>query len=444
MSDAIVITGIGTVSNLGMDTETFWENCLKSQSIVDFIPEKWQSYSHYNSGIWSPLSNLNHITEKFNKREVTQRDPVSLLAMEATRQAIDNAGIQTTSCNNKSNQYYLKNIPSDRVGVIIGTGIGGAKTFLENHAHHMLSQYKDHHPSEHEEEFLQCPKRANPFVVSMLMPNSVSASVGIKYSLTGINHTVAQACASGTTAIGTAVNLIKSGKIDYALCGGAEYLYDEYGGIYRGFDVARTLARPKEDISESNRPFDQESTGFLYSQGGATILLIEKATTALERNTGIYAEISGFGESFDAYSMMSIHAEKTHIPDAIRKALNMAKITSGSIDYISTHGTGTKINDTTEAKIITDIYGNNPIVNSTKSLLGHTIGAAGAFEAAVCALSIRDQKVHATRNLKKPISDINFAEKSSPWEINHAISHSFAFGGHNSVLAFKRFQDIGT
>lgn len=437
MQKSVVITGIGVITSLGQDVSNFWHNCLTSKVVIEPIPKQWQFYAKYHSGIWSPLGDIDFKTKGFSDAELLQRDPVSLLAMDAAQQALADAGFVCTLVNAKKNQYRIEGVHPDRVGVFIGTGIGGAKTFLENHAHQMLSSYKNIYTPENGATLLPCPPRTNPFVVSMLMPNSVSASIGIKYSLTGVNRTVTQACASGSSAIGSAFRMIKNGNADYALCGGAEYLYDDYGGIYRGFDIARTLAKPHQDITKSNRPFDEESNGFLYSQGGAAVLLLETRESARQRGAKIYAEITGFGETFDAYSMMGIDQENTQIPQAIWQALNEAKISPAEISYINTHGTGTKMNDTVEANIIRNTYSDNAIINASKSLLGHTIGASGAIEAAICALSIRDQVVHACHNLENPILNLNFAKSTSLWPINHAISHSFAFGGHNAALIFK-------
>jgi 3-oxoacyl-(acyl-carrier-protein) synthase len=209
MHKSVVITGIGVVTNLGQNVVDFWENCLAGRSIIEPIPQSWQFYSKYHSGIWSPLGEVNFKAKGFSDVELLQRDPVSLLAMDAAQQALADAGFTCILTNPKKNQYQIEGIPSDRCGVFVGTGIGGAKTFLENHAHQILASYKNIYAPENGESLLPCPPRTNPFVVSMLMPNSVSASIGIKYSLTGINRTVSQACASGSSAIGSAFRMIK-------------------------------------------------------------------------------------------------------------------------------------------------------------------------------------------------------------------------------------------
>ncbi len=449
MPDRVVITGLGVISSIGLDVQSFWRACLDGCSEIALIPEQWRKYSDYNSGIWSPLPELDYKALGFIRTEIMQRDPVSLIAMAATEQALDQAGLFREEANPRCNQYYIPGIDSNRFGVFVGTGIGGANSFLDNQAFQMLSLTKSkltgllgETTGEAREllDLLYHPRRLNPFVVSMLMPNAVSATIGIKYSLHGPNRTIAQACSSGTSAIGSAFRCIRSGDLDYALCGGAEYLYDPYGGIYRGFDIANTLARPGNDPETANRPFCNKRSGFLYSEGGAGMLLIERECIAKSRNAEILAEVAGFGESFDASSMMSNAGDGRQIERMIENALGDAGIQSSDIDYINTHGTGTQINDDIESRVLEGVFHDRPIVNSTKSILGHTIGASGAIEAITSVLSLQHQTTHICKNLDEPIAKLNFVKEVAPHNITHALSESFAFGGHNSALILKRYE----
>ncbi|PWQ92269.1 beta-ketoacyl-[acyl-carrier-protein] synthase family protein [Leucothrix pacifica] len=443
MLDKIVVTGMGIINSAGNDISSFWNACLQSQSNVSKVPERWNDYAKYNSGIWSPLPTIDYKGYGFGRIEIMQRDPVSLLAMIATQQALQQAGVETVIANEKKNQFSLDLAAHTRTGIFIGSGIGGAHSFLENQAFQMLSNTKkalmeDNVQPEVTKKLIH-PPRVNPFSVSMLMPNSVSAAVGIKYSIRGINQTICQACSSGTTAIGQAYQAIKNGTLDFAICGGAEYLYDDYGGIYRGFDIARTLAQPSSDINIANRPFDRDRTGFLLSQGGSGILILEKESAAIKRGAEILAQITGYAETFDAYSMMSLEPSGGQIKSMIHHAMTDAQLVPTNIDYINTHGTGTKLNDQIESMIIEELFGQKPIINASKSITGHAIGASGAMEAVISVLSLQNQTTHPCNNLVNPIRDLNFVTEVKDQQITNVLSQSFAFGGHNSALILSAY-----
>ena len=445
MVNKVVITGLGVISPIGKDIETFWAACLNNESNVQPIPKHWNDYSGYRSGIWSPLPEIDFKSKGFSRVETMQRDPVSLLAMVAANEALDQAGIDLLPVNEKNRQFGLQGIDAEKAGVFIGTGIGGARTFLENNACHMLKlvtkELSDNNVNSDLLARLIHPSKVNPFVVSMLMQNAVSAAVGIKYSLHGTNRTISQSCSSGTSAIGYAFNAIQSGEIDFAICGGSEYLYDDYGSLYMGFDVARTLASPGEDMEKANRPFDKDRSGFLISQGGSGILILESESHARKRDAKILAQVSGFAETFDAYSMMSIKSDGLQIKRMIKEAVRKANLQLTDIDYINAHGTSTTINDEVESKVIDELFSSSrPLVNSSKSLLGHSIGASGAFEAIISILSIQHQTTHQCKNLENPIRDLNFVTEQKGQEISHVLSESFAFGGHNSALILSAFD----
>ena len=449
----VAVTGIGVISPIGTSTEQFWANCLQGQSAVSPIPDHWRQYADYKSSIWSPLPEIDYAAYGLTRVEWVRHDPVSLIAMCAAREAIENAGLSIAL--KRANTYHIEGIDASRVGVFMGTGTGGVKSLQENHAYHLLARPKsalghlmEELPLTQEQasalqDILNCwahIARFHPFVVSMLMPNAVSAAVGIKFSAAGPNTTYSMACASSTVSIGHALRAIRSGQVDVALTGGSEYLDHSSGGIFRGFDIANTLVQDCEHPETANRPFDKRRSGFLFSQGGAAVLVLEEYEGARKRGAPIIAEVSGYAETFDAYSMMNIAPDGVEIERMIRLALEDAQLTPNEIDYVNAHGTGTQLNDMTEAMVIERVFGRDVLVNSTKSLLGHSIGASGAMEAVVTALSLKHQTTHVCKNLEEPISELNFVRSPGPREISAALSQSFAFGGHNAALVLRRIE----
>jgi 3-oxoacyl-[acyl-carrier-protein] synthase II len=274
----------------------------------------------------------------------------------------------------------------------------------------------------------------------MTMPNACSANVGIKFNLRGSNNAYCAACASGTVAIGHGFKAVRSGELDVALVGGVESLSDEYGGVFAGFDAVRALAGDNDHPDKANRPFDKDRTGFLFSEGGGAVFVIEDLEHARKRRARIYAEIAGFGETCDGFNIMMMESGGTQIARMLRLALDDAGMSAGEIDYINAHGTGTRLNDETETGVIEQVFGNKVLVNSTKSLIGHTLGASGAIEALVTALSIHHKTTHVCRNLDHPMKDLNFVTKVDSYPIRAGLSQSFGFGGHNAVLILREFE----
>ncbi|MBN1686769.1 MAG: beta-ketoacyl-[acyl-carrier-protein] synthase family protein, partial [Spirochaetales bacterium] len=404
MSDRrVVVTGAGTINALGTSVDEFWSNCLAGKTVVRPIPEHWKLYSDFNSIYWSPLPDIDYKAFGITGNEIRQSDPVSLLAAIAAGEAVKKSGIESEITDGKLNIQKLKGIDPYRGGVFIGTGQGGLNSALENDSFQILARPKkqfssllrdidgqSHQSIEEVLNNLRHPMRANYFTVGMTMPNSSAANLGIKFSLKGANDTITAACSSGTIAVGKAYRAIREGSVDFALTGGAEYLYDEYGGIFRAFDLPKALATSTGAPDTVNRPFDEDRSGFLFAQGGAGILVLEEIDHARRRNAPILAEITGYDESFDAYNIMIPDPDGREIRTLIRKILEGAGVRPDQIDYINAHGTGTLRNDPIEALAIADVFGKKPVINSTKSLLGHTIGASGAIEAIVAVMSIQN------------------------------------------------------
>ncbi len=441
MSRNVVITGIGIIAPPGADVETFHRACLHTEGPVTTIPAHWCEYHTYRSNVYAPLPDFNPKQYGLTRIDAMQLSTCGILSYCATRQALDNAQLDLLAGDEKKGTFSIENIDSTRAGVFAGTGIGGVTALIDNEGNHILSPLEKHFQqldAEPPESLKRKPSKFNPFVVSMTMPNACSALLGVRLGLHGRNATFTSACAAGTVALGNAYRAIRDGELDLVIAGGVDYLADRYGGIFRGFDAAKTLAVPDGDIAKASRPFDTSRSGFLFAEGGAAFFVLEHENHAAARGVKPIAEIRGYGETFDAHSMMMLDPEATHIRGMIDQTLQDAEITPNDVSYINTHGTGTIGNDEVEARVIEKTFTHGPTVNATKSITGHAVGAGGAIEAAVSCLSIRDRTVHGCRNLENPIRELNFARKTQPCDITFALTQSFAFGGHNAGLILGR------
>jgi 3-oxoacyl-[acyl-carrier-protein] synthase II len=457
VSRRAVVTGIGAFTPVGATAGDLWESLLAARTSVEHIPSHWLDYAPLTSRLWAPLPERDYGYYSINRIDRMQHSESELLAIIAAQQALQSARVGFDLKDAKKNTWTLGGIDPTRAGVFMGTGVGGLVTLIDNEANHVLTPLKEQlreaicsdpghtgqgsaEARKRMEALMRMPQRFSPFVVPMIMPNAPAATIGIRYSLTGPNRTSNSACAAGTVAIGHAFRSIQSGEADFALAGGVEFLNDTFGGIYRGFDVAKTLIREWDDPQTANRPFDRDRSGFLLAEGGSAMLVIEELQHALSRGAPILAEIIGYGETFDAHSVMIMDPEAVAITRMIRGVLTESGCTPRDIDYINAHATGTQVNDEVEAAVIGDIFGAGPLVNATKSMTGHAIGAAGAIEAAVTVLSIRDQVVHTCKNLDNPVADLSFAGESVRTPLRKALTQSFAFGGHNAALVLAQFE----
>jgi len=438
----VVVTGIGMMSPLGTTAGDCWSSLLAGRAAVARIPAAWRRYAETASTIWAPLPPIDWAALGIGRIEQLQIDPSGMLAITAATEAIRDAGIATPPVDPRKNTYRLEFPAADRCGVFMGTGVGGINSFFGNVANHLLSPLA--HPGDHPDHDASAlppmPPRFSPYAVPSMMPNAVSALLGIRWSLGGPNLTFAQACAAGTVAVGHAFRAIADGAVDLALCGGAEYVGDPYGGMFRGFDVARTLAAAGDDPRRANRPFDRDRSGFLFAEGGAAVLVCEEAEAARRRGARCYAEIAGYAENFDGYSIMAMDPAGDRIAAMIAAAVQDAGGGPEAVDYVNAHGTGTAVNDEIESAVIERLFGRRPVVAATKSLTGHCIAASGGIEAAVTALSLFHQTTHACHNLDHPIRDLNFARQAGECPIRTAVTQSFAFGGHNAAVVMRRID----
>jgi 3-oxoacyl-[acyl-carrier-protein] synthase II len=431
----VVVTGVGMISPVGLNAGECWSALLAGRAAGTPVPADWGRYSETASRAWAALPPIDWATLGIGRIEQMQLDTSGMLSIVAAAEALRDAGIGATVADAKKNTFRLDAPDPDRCGVFMGTGVGGITSFVGNLTNHVFGPVREAVMAA--TELPPMPPRFSPYAVPSMMPNAVSALLGIRWSLRGPNLTFAQACAAGTVAVGHAFRAIASGTADLAIAGGAEYLGDPYGGIFRGFDTARTLATGA-DLQAVNRPFDRDRSGFLFAEGGAGVLVCEEAEAARSRGARVYAEIAGYAENFDGYSVMMMDPSGERIADMVAAAVRDAGCAPGDVDYVNTHGTGTVVNDEIESAVIERLFGTKPIVNATKSLTGHCIGGSGGLEAAVTALSLAHQATHACHNLEHPIRDLRFVREAGPCRIDTAITQSFAFGGHNAAVVMKR------
>lgn len=438
----IVVTGLGAVTTFGTGVETLWQAALGGQTNVKPVPAEWLEYTDFNSTIYSPLPALDFKTLGFKSSELMQRDPVALHAILATEEALQQAGF-TFDAGSKGTRKTIENISNtERFGVFYGSGIGGVTSILNNYTHHILKNFKDKLGAPELGRLQRDAttlRRVNPFVVSNTMANSVPAAIGIQFGLHGPNQVCSLACASGSGAIGLAYQTLQLGQADIVVTGGSEYFSDDAGGLMMSFDIAGTLVQNCDNPATANRPFDKDRSGFLFSEGAAASLIIETEEHAKARGAEILCELSAYSETFDAYSMMSNDSGGTQIKRMLNHLKVVAAENQREITYINTHGTGTEINDRVESEIIKQEFTNRPYLNSTKSILGHTLGASGAVEALITVKTLQEQTLHPSVNLDNPLEDLNFVGKKTAADIDAAISHSFGFGGHNTGLLFSRY-----
>lgn len=428
------------VSPLGIGAEHNWQRILNGETNIQAIPEHWHDYIDFISKYYSPIPDINFKDHSFTRNEILQKDKVSLFSNLASQEAFHDAGIELELIDKKTNQYSLVNINNEKAGVSYGTGGGGADSYISNTAYQKLSRIKKQLaalvPESNPVDIkLRTPRNYNPFTLTRVLCHSVGASNSLKFNIKGVVRTTAQACSSGTTAIGVGYEMIKNGLSDIVLTGGAENCDDDYGCGFYSFDVAKTLVvSDNQDPAVMNRPFDKKRNGFLFSPGGAGSLILESEAHMENRAATPIAEVLGFAETFDAHSIMAPEPEGKQIERMMTLAIRNAELSEHEIDYINAHGTSTIANDQIEADAIIRVFGNDVAVNSTKSIIGHTTGASGAIEAIVSALSIRDQELHPSLNLENPIADLDFVTERRNQKIDHVLSHSFAFGGHNSGI----------
>tara|TARA_B100000579_G_C22836458_1_gene859082 strand:- start:46 stop:1302 length:1257 start_codon:yes stop_codon:yes gene_type:complete len=415
----VVVTGLGVLSSIGEGYSETWNNLISCKSGI----KKISSFDTSNlpckiAGFISKdekSTNYINLEKYIEKKDINRNDRFIQYGLVASILAIKDAGIE--------------NLPEEkklRTGVTVGSGIGGLETIYNNS---IILKEKG-------------SRRISPFFVPSSLINLLSGQVSIKYGFKGPNHSVVTACATGAHSIGDASEIIKRGSADIMIAGGAEAAVCELG--VAGFCAARSLSTKYNDTPEiASRPWDRDRDGFVMGEG-AGVIVLEELEHAKKRNAKIYAEIIGYGMSGDAYHITSPSEDGDGGYRAMIEALKMAKIQSDEIDYINAHGTSTLVGDDIELKAIMKIIKNNDNIkiSSTKSSIGHLLGAAGSIEAVFSILSIVNNKVPATLNLDNPSNEHKVdlvAKEPIDHIVDVALSNSFGFGGTNTALLFKSY-----
>lgn len=411
----VVITGLGIVSSLGLGVESYWRRLKAGETSINTI-------SHFDPSLYA--SHLAGEVRDFqpgdwmDAKDVRRMARFSHFAVAAARMALEDSGLRIDEANR------------DRVGVYLGTGIGSLGGIAD----------------EHQVLMERGPSRVSPFFIPAVLPNMGAAQVSRIFGARGYNSTTVTACAASTQAIGEGLEVIRRGAADAMLVGGADASICALG--LAGFCAIRALSTRNDDPKHASRPFDADRDGFVPGEGAA-ILVIETLEGALARGARIYAELAGFGASDDAYHMVAPEPDGDGAARAMQAALDDAGVRPEGVDYVNAHGTSTPPNDATETKAIKRVMGDHAYrvpISSTKSMMGHLLGASGAVEAVATVMSIWDGFIHPTINLEKPDPecDLDYVPNvGRRAEVRTAISNSFGFGGQNACLVFKKYDPNG-
>jgi len=411
----VVITGIGALTPLGNNLAETWKAMINGVSgaapIKNFNAEKFKTQFACEVKDFNPL-------DYFDRKEARKYDPCAQFGIIAADQAVKDSGLD------------LEKEDLERIGVIWGSGIGGLKTFSDEVSYFAKTEIP----------------RFNPFFIPKMIADITAGHISIKHGFMGPNYTTVSACASASNAMADAFNYIRLGKAEAFVTGGSEAAIYEAG--VGGFNGMHAISTRNEAPTEASRPFDKNRDGFVMGEGGVS-LIFEELEHALARNAKIYAEVIGAGMSGDAHHMTAPHPEGLGAAKSMKDAILDAGISVNEIDHINTHGTSTPVGDVAEPKAIVKVFGEHAkeiYVNSTKSMTGHLLGAAGAIEALATVMAIHDGVVPPTINFeeKDPNIDydaVNFVfNKAVKAEINVALSNTFGFGGHNASMLFRKFS----
>ncbi|MFJ8219240.1 beta-ketoacyl-ACP synthase II [Bacillus cereus] len=410
--ERVVITGMGVVSPIGNNIKTFWNNLIKGESgIVNIDTFDVTNHKTKIAGIVQDFD----ADEVLGKKEARRLDRFSQFALAAAEQAWSDSKLD------------LDCIDVERLGVYVGSGIGGIETLIEN-----VDALRQ-----------KGPRRVSPTLVPAIMSNAAAAQISIKWNAMGPSMSPVSACAIGNTSIGEAFRLIHSGEADVIFAGGTESAITDLS--IASFGNATALSTRNDNPTKASRPFDGNRDGFVMSEG-AGILILESLSHALRREAKIYAEVIGYGASSDAYHIVATHPEGKGAYLAMRSALKNANISPEEVDVISAHATSTKVGDISETMAIKQLFGKQAYqipVTANKSMLGHMLGAAGGVEAIALAMSLKEGTVPPTINLENldPLCDLDYVPSvARQVNINIGLSNSFGFGGHNAAIVLKRYE----
>ncbi len=415
----VVVTGLGAVTPLGNTPEETWENMVKGVSgaapITLFDATNFKTQFACEVKNWNP-------NEWIDRKDARKMDRYAQLAMASAVQGVKDSGLD------------LDQVDKNRVGVIYGVGIGGIKTFEEEASYYALNKEKG--------------PRFSPFFIPKMIADIAAGQISIHFGFHGPNFTTTSACASSTNALADAFNLLRLGKADVIVAGGAEAAICECG--VGGFNAMKALSTRNDDPTHASRPFSASRDGFVMGEG-AGCLILEELEHAKARGARIYAEMVGEGESADAYHLTASHPEGLGAKLVMEAALADAQLQPEDVDYINVHGTSTHVGDISEAKAIKEVFGEHAYklnISSTKSMTGHLLGAAGAVEALACVKAVSEDIVPPTINHDEEDKDpeIDYAlnytfNQAQKRTVRAALSNTFGFGGHNACVIFKKYAE---
>lgn len=412
MDRRVVITGMGALTPVGNNLETFWNGIKDGKCGIDFI--KTFDVSNFKAKVAGELKDFN-IEDYMDKKEAKRMDKYCQYAMVAAEEAVKNSNLDIESLN------------KERFGVIIGSGIGGLETITV----------------EYKKLMEKGPNRVSPFMIPMIIGNIAAGNVAIKYGAKGVCSTVVTACATGTNAIGEAFEMIKSGRADVIIAGGCEAPIVDIA--MAGFSSLTALTK-SEDPLRASIPFDKERNGFVMGEG-AGIVILESLDHARSREAKIYGEMLGYGATCDAFHITQPSPDGEGAARAMKMAIEEAQIEASDISYINAHGTSTPYNDKFETLAIKSVFGEDAYkipISSTKSMIGHLLGAAGAVEAIVCIKSLEEGFIPPTIGLKIQDEDCDLdyvPNVGRTKQLKYALSNSLGFGGHNASILLKKWEE---
>lgn len=409
----VVITGIGVVTSLGHTIDDYWNNLISGVSGIDKVTRF--DPTDYPSKVASEVKDFDP-TQVLDPKEVRRNDRYTQFAIAASRFAFEDAKLQSDQ------------LDKDRFGVVIGSGIGGMET-IENQSFTL---------------FEKGPRKISPFMIPSLIANIAGGVVAIDMGARGPNFSVVSACATGSHALGESLRILQNGEADIMLAGGSEAAVTRLG--FAGFCSMKAMSTKKnEDPKRASRPFDSDRDGFVMGEG-AGVLVLETLEHAQSRGAKIYAELSGYATTCDAYHITSPDPSSTGLVQCLEKCISNAGIKKTDLGYINAHGTSTPYNDKSETHAIKQVFGDHAhdlSISSTKSMTGHLLGAAGAIEAAACCKVLETGEIPPTINYENPDPecDLNYVPNQKiSRNVDYAMSNNSGFGGHNASLIFKKFN----
>ena len=410
----VVVTGMGAVTPIGLTVTDFWKNALAGKSGA--APITYFDTTQYDTKFAAELKGFDPLN--YMDRKMVQRvDPFTQYAFAAADEAVKDSAID-----------FMK-VSGDRAGIIFGSGIGGMQTFMRQHETLVVTKG---------------PHRISPFFIPMMIPDIAAGRISMRYGLKGPNYATTSACATASHAIGDAFILIQRGDADLMLSGGSEAAICPMG--IGGFNAMKALSTRNDAPQKASRPFDKERDGFVMGEGSGVVVL-EELGHAIKRGAKIYAEIAGIGFTADAHHITDPAPGGEGAVRSMKAAIRDAGISPNDVDYVNAHGTSTPANDRNETAAMKTVFGEHArklAVNSTKSMVGHLLGASGAVGSIATVMSIVENKIHPTINYEHPDPDCDLfyvPNTSIEKEVNVALCNTFGFGGHNATLLFRKYQE---